>query len=159
MRFKKPFKAVPIKPDPDYLAKRDMRLGQSRARTTAPPAAASQPNDIAPVTASPPIPRQRKRRRHPDRPTSRTLLASAAIGVVAGLGIVAIERGALEWLHTAAKDAGLIRARDPQPGDYWASCDAARLAGSAPLSAREHGYRAELDRDGDGIACEWYFGA
>lgn len=37
---------------------------------------------------------------------------------------------------------------------YYANCDAARAAGAAPLSRGEPGYRAGLDRDNDGVACE-----
>ena len=37
---------------------------------------------------------------------------------------------------------------------YYASCSAARAAGAAPLHAGQPGYRAGLDRDHDGIACE-----
>lgn len=37
---------------------------------------------------------------------------------------------------------------------YYASCADARAAGAAPLYAGEPGYRAGLDRDGDGVACE-----
>ncbi|CUM35799.1 hypothetical protein BN2537_563 [Streptomyces venezuelae] len=32
---------------------------------------------------------------------------------------------------------------------WWAA------AGAAPLLLGQPGYRAELDRDGDGVACEW----
>ena len=39
-------------------------------------------------------------------------------------------------------------------GTYYASCKEARAAGAAPLYLGESGYRAELDRDHDGIACE-----
>lgn len=50
----------------------------------------------------------------------------------------------------------------PRPGQppappqqvYYASCDAVRAAGKAPLYRDQPGYRAGLDRDGDGIACE-----
>lgn len=38
--------------------------------------------------------------------------------------------------------------------DYYANCDEARAAGAAPIQEGEPGYRRELDRDGDGIACE-----
>ncbi|MFJ8686732.1 excalibur calcium-binding domain-containing protein [Micromonospora wenchangensis] len=34
------------------------------------------------------------------------------------------------------------------------NCDAVRAADDAPLFEGEPGYRPELDRDGDGIACE-----
>ncbi|MBB6015967.1 excalibur calcium-binding domain-containing protein [Deinococcus radiopugnans] len=37
---------------------------------------------------------------------------------------------------------------------YYASCAAARAAGAAPISAGQPGYRARLDRDNDGVACE-----
>lgn len=37
---------------------------------------------------------------------------------------------------------------------YYANCTAARAAGAAPLYVGQPGYRAGLDRDNDGIACE-----
>lgn len=37
---------------------------------------------------------------------------------------------------------------------YYANCAAARAAGAAPLYAGQAGYRAALDRDKDGVACE-----
>ncbi len=37
---------------------------------------------------------------------------------------------------------------------YYANCAAARAAGAAPLFAGQAGYRARLDRDSDGVACE-----
>jgi hypothetical protein len=40
------------------------------------------------------------------------------------------------------------------PPAYYASCADARAAGAAPLVAGGPGYRIELDRDGDGVACE-----
>ena len=44
---------------------------------------------------------------------------------------------------------------DPPSGDvYYANCAAARAAGAAPLYAGQPGYRAGLDRDHDGVACE-----
>ncbi|MFE9743928.1 thermonuclease family protein [Saccharothrix saharensis] len=43
----------------------------------------------------------------------------------------------------------------PAPVDaYYANCDAVRAAGKAPLYAGQPGYRAALDRDKDGVACE-----
>ncbi|HTN15135.1 MAG TPA: excalibur calcium-binding domain-containing protein [Sphingomonadaceae bacterium] len=39
-------------------------------------------------------------------------------------------------------------------GTYYANCAAARAAGAAPLRRGDAGYRAGLDRDNDGIACE-----
>jgi Excalibur calcium-binding domain len=37
---------------------------------------------------------------------------------------------------------------------YYQNCDAARAAGVAPLYRDDPGYREELDRDADGVACE-----
>ncbi|BDH56721.1 excalibur calcium-binding domain-containing protein [Tsukamurella sp. PLM1] len=37
---------------------------------------------------------------------------------------------------------------------YYPNCDAAKAAGVAPLHRGEPGYRAGLDRDRDGIACD-----
>ena len=43
----------------------------------------------------------------------------------------------------------------PAPSSaYYKNCDAARAAGAAPISAGEPGYRGELDRNKDGVACE-----
>ncbi len=45
--------------------------------------------------------------------------------------------------------------RPTTPSDvYYANCSEARAAGAAPLYAGDPGYRARLDRDGDGVACE-----
>nr|WP_281380979.1 excalibur calcium-binding domain-containing protein [Nocardioides panaciterrulae] len=38
--------------------------------------------------------------------------------------------------------------------DPYASCDAARAAGAAPLHRGDPGYSTRLDGDGDGVACE-----
>jgi hypothetical protein len=37
---------------------------------------------------------------------------------------------------------------------YYANCAAAKAAGAAPIYAGQAGYRAGLDRDSDGVACE-----
>ncbi|WP_281868367.1 thermonuclease family protein [Brevibacillus parabrevis] len=44
----------------------------------------------------------------------------------------------------------------PQPVQevYYANCSEAKAAGAAPLYRGEPGYRAKLDRDNDGVACE-----
>ena len=43
----------------------------------------------------------------------------------------------------------------PVPSEvYYKNCAAARAAGAAPLYRGQPGYRAALDRDNDGIACE-----
>ncbi|WP_226436200.1 excalibur calcium-binding domain-containing protein [Rhodococcus yananensis] len=45
-------------------------------------------------------------------------------------------------------------APQPEPSVYYANCTAARVAGAAPILRGSPGYRSELDRDDDGIACE-----
>lgn len=37
---------------------------------------------------------------------------------------------------------------------YYANCTAAKAAGAAPIQRGEPGYRAGLDRDNDGTACD-----
>lgn len=37
---------------------------------------------------------------------------------------------------------------------YYANCTEARAAGAAPIYEGQPGYRAAMDRDGDGVACE-----
>ena len=48
-------------------------------------------------------------------------------------------------------------APEPAPGPaYYRNCKAARDAGVVPLLIGDPGYRPGLDRDRDGIACEWH---
>lgn len=48
--------------------------------------------------------------------------------------------------------APLVGGSDPSV--YYQNCAAARAAGVAPINAGQPGYRAGLDRDNDGVACE-----
>ena len=43
---------------------------------------------------------------------------------------------------------------DPGQGTFFENCDDARRSGATPLLRGDPGYRAGLDRDGDGRACE-----
>jgi outer membrane biosynthesis protein TonB len=58
----------------------------------------------------------------------------------------------------AAPTRTTVAAPPPPPAPpadvYYPNCSAARAVGAAPLYRGEPGYRAGLDRDGDGIACE-----
>ena len=55
---------------------------------------------------------------------------------------------------TAPKPATKRRATIPVKSAYYPNCAAARASGVAPILRGQPGYRAGLDRDGDGIACE-----
>lgn len=61
-----------------------------------------------------------------------------------------------------ADDEGEVTPEAPPPTEdqyvYYDNCDEARAAGAAPLHRGDPGYRSGLDRDGDGMACEPYFG-
>jgi Excalibur calcium-binding domain len=65
---------------------------------------------------------------------------------------------ALAIPQTTADQAWQTRAEDPQSVHY-AGCNEVRAAGKAPLYEGQPGYRADMDGDGDGIACEQHPGA
>ncbi|MFD0705028.1 excalibur calcium-binding domain-containing protein [Alloscardovia venturai] len=54
----------------------------------------------------------------------------------------------------AAAAAAAAAAQNSQTNVYYPNCAAVRSAGKAPLYQNEPGYRARLDRDHDGVACE-----
>lgn len=59
----------------------------------------------------------------------------------------------------APVSSGSSRSAAPAPasgssGAYYKNCSAARAAGVTPIYRGEPGYRAALDRDNDGVACE-----
>ncbi|MBS7671719.1 excalibur calcium-binding domain-containing protein [Croceicoccus sp. 1NDH52] len=91
---------------------------------------------------------------------AKYIALAAAFGLAIGLGSIMIQPGGTEAIGQKVKPFavrwGLIRARSPQPGDYWNNCDEARAAGTAPIASTEPGYRQGLDGDYDGIACEPY---
>lgn len=43
-------------------------------------------------------------------------------------------------------------------GWSYGNCSEARAAGAAPLRRGQPGYGPHMDRDGDGVACEPYYG-
>ena len=58
-----------------------------------------------------------------------------------------------------ARAGGGAAAPEPVPepnqgSTYYPNCKKAKAAGAAPLYRGDPGYREELDRDRDGIACE-----
>jgi hypothetical protein len=56
--------------------------------------------------------------------------------------------------HRAPVRAVLPFRRSSTDSAYYPNCAAARAAGAAPIRVGDPGYRAGLDRDGDGVACE-----
>lgn len=77
--------------------------------------------------------------------------AGAGAVVAADAGAGAAAGGAMGSMGNPAP------APAPAPaagGGYYANCSAARAAGVAPIPAGAPGYRAGLDRDNDGWACE-----
>lgn len=105
---------------------------------------------------------RQKKRRTEQRSSFKFLGVAAVLGVVIGIGSIALTPDGRSKISTAIKPiavrAGMVRAREPQAGDYWGGCDDARAAGTAPIYAGEPGYRENMDGDGDGIACEPYRG-
>ncbi|WP_448627396.1 GmrSD restriction endonuclease domain-containing protein [Geodermatophilus sp. URMC 64] len=84
-----------------------------------------------------------------------------AVKISYGLWMTGAEKNAAATVLSTCPGEPLpggVRADVPAPSsppeDGYASCDAARAAGAAPLREGQPGYRPELDGDGDGVACE-----
>lgn len=103
------------------------------------------------------------RQRANDQKAAFKLLGIAAfIGAIIGAGSIALSHEGRAKIVAVVKPlavhAGIVRAREPQSGDFWSGCDNARAAGTAPIYSGEPGYRENMDGDNDGIACEPYRG-
>jgi len=101
----------------------------------------------------------REKKRTDDRHSVFRFLGLAAmLGGLGGAASVAVGEGAriTAAVKPLAVQAGMMREREPQPGDFWSGCNDARAAGTAPIYRSEPGYREGMDGDGDGIACEPY---
>jgi len=174
MRFKKPFRAVPIKVGAHYqrtLASQAVPIRPDPPQRSVAAVATRQPIPVQSHrsgAATQPIPIQsgrayrRKAARKRGASAGMILAGAALIGAAVGIGSTTTARERAETAATALKplavSAGLMRARAPQDGDHWSRCDDARAAGTTPIHAGEPGYRNGLDRDGDGVACEPYRG-
>lgn len=82
---------------------------------------------------------------------------SGGVGLlVLGAGVGASAFILLDSLQPEEKQAreGVMAFRGP----YYASCREAFQDGRANIARGEPGYRAALDADGDGLACEPYVG-
>jgi hypothetical protein len=76
----------------------------------------------------------------------------ASLGV-AGTTYIATPQITAAWEQTTQTPE---ERRQIQQGAYYPNCGSARAAGAAPIDRGEPGYRVELDRDEDGVACEPY---
>lgn len=103
-----------------------------------------------------------QQRRQQSITAAKVLGAAAAGGLAIGLFTAMGASGSLTGIGSAVREvavsSGLARRNTPMPGAHSSGCDDARAAGVAPLYAGEHGYRPEMDGDGDGVACEPYRG-
>ena len=97
---------------------------------------------------------QRRRERRWRRELGRGVVAMVCSGVFAGW--VAAGAPGVEAVVPSPDPAAVQASEARERSVYYPNCDAARAAGVAPIHAGEPGYRAALDRDGDGIACEPY---
>lgn len=72
----------------------------------------------------------------------------------AGKGIWSIENYVSDKGYRDLPAASPSPSHESAAGIYYATCAEARNAGAAPIRKGQPGYRAELDGDMDGIACE-----
>ena len=98
--------------------------------------------------------RARGNRRAPAKPAGRSRFVEQLVVSCFIVGIVswnvapqlqsAWTRSTLSPEEVARREASV----------FYGGCNEARAAGAAPVYAGQPGYRAEMDGDGDGIACE-----
>lgn len=62
---------------------------------------------------------------------------------------------ACEWKPEQPEQSSSQEQSGGSSGTFYKNCAEARAAGAAPIYRGEPGYREKLDRDNDGIACEW----
>lgn len=94
------------------------------------------------------------------RGTVMTLGVAAVLGVLVGVApkLNAAAPVVLDAISVAVRRGASSNQAGGAASVYYPNCDAARAAGAAPIYAGQPGYRAALDRDGDGVACEPYRG-
>ena len=75
----------------------------------------------------------------------RVVLCGVVMGGIA-LGVA--------QMAAASPDSGQSTQSTSTSDAYYPNCSAARQAGVTPILRGQPGYRAGLDRDDDGVACE-----
>jgi hypothetical protein len=96
-----------------------------------------------------------------DKAAADKAAADAAAAAAAAAKLAAEQAAARQAVPQAPAPAPVAPAAPapapvaPVPGTaYYASCADAKAAGAAPIYAGQPGYRAGLDRDNDGTACD-----
>lgn len=74
------------------------------------------------------------------------LLAAGSFLFVGGVSIAALKAESMDHLPYT----------EPQKELYFSNCTDARDAGYSNITEDKSGYRPDLDRDSDGVACETY---
>ena len=82
-----------------------------------------------------------------------TVTATATVTVT--IAPTAVDRSQTAGGSTGIQPKTVVSTPKPAASAYYANCAAARAAGVAPLYRGQPGYRSGLDRDNDGVACEW----
>ena len=126
-------------PEPVALASVDEQPQAAATPETAPSTTTPPPNTAPPTTAAPPPPPAPTTTVAPRPPAPPTTVAPTPTTAAAPPATAA----PATTVAPAAADSA-----------YYANCDEARAAGVAPIRQGEPGYRAGLDRDKDGIACD-----
>lgn len=91
----------------------------------------------------------------------RSLIPVAALATFLGVYVLvpASEGTANQKEAQRLNSRSDVNSGESEGSVYYRRCAEARAAGVAPIYRGEPGYRAGLDRDGDGAACEPYRGA
>lgn len=96
------------------------------------------------------------------RPSKSIIILAGLAALSAAIGLSGKhddegEKAAAQTLMSSEPDYGETPvSKRAAASVYYRYCDDARAAGAAPINRGEPGYRDELDRDGDGVACEPY---
>ncbi|MCC5611618.1 excalibur calcium-binding domain-containing protein [Nostoc sp. CHAB 5834] len=86
--------------------------------------------------------------------TQRTSVGTWLLLPIAGLALFGLVKPSSE----VSPPSKLAQSSTAPASAYYRYCDQARAAGVARLYRGTPGYRPELNRDGDGIVCEPYYG-
>lgn len=104
--------------------------------------------NIIPFRSHAPKRRDRRAARWP----APMLMTTGLLGFVCGALYVSEPLGSRSVALLDVADSNAADSRNV----YYPNCAAARAAGAAPIRFGQPGYRAPLDADSDGVACEPY---